>query len=328
MSKLLKIVPIVFVLTTLPLVSGAWGFFCHRIINKTAVFLLPPEMVGFYKKNIEYLIQHSADPDKRSHAVDGEAQKHYIDIDHYGDKPFELMPRKWKEAIEKYTEDTLQEYGILPWNIERMMYRLTDAFKEGDVDKILNVSANFGHYIGDANVPLHTTEFYDGRKLYQKGIHALWETRIPEMLSENFDFFIGRALYVSKPLDKAWELVEYSHNEMDSVINLYDSLLLHYNPDGIFIMEERSGVIKKQYSLAFCQFMENEMNKMVERKLRMSILMVASFWYTAWVNAGQPDLDKLMDKTISKEHQKEMDELDYLWKNGKQKGRPNPEDEE
>lgn len=328
MNKLLKIVPIVIVLTTIPLVSGAWGFFCHRVINKNAVFLLPPEMVGFYKKNIEYLIQHSADPDKRSHAVDGEAQKHYIDIDHYGDNPFELMPRKWKEAVEKYSEDTLQEYGILPWNIERMMYRLTDAFKEGDVDKILNVSANFGHYIGDCNVPLHTTEFYDGRKLYQKGIHALWETRIPEMLSEDFDFFIGRAQYISNPLDKAWDLVEYSHNEMDSVINLYDSLLLNYNPDGIFVMEERGNVIKKQYSLAFCQLMEKEMNDMVQRKLRMSILMVASFWYTAWVNAGQPDLDKLMDKEISKEHQKEMDELEFLWKNGKQKGRPNPEDEE
>ncbi len=328
MSKLLKIVSIFIFLATIPLVSGAWGFFCHRIINKHAVFSLPPEMIGFYKKHIEYLIQHSADPDKRSHAVDGEAQKHYIDIDHYGDKPFDLMPRRWKEAVEKYSEDTLQEYGILPWNIERMMYRLTDAFKEGDVDKILNVSANFGHYIGDANVPLHTTEYYDGRKLSQKGVHALWETRIPEMLSDDFDFFIGRAQYISNPLDKAWDLVEFSHNEMDSVINIYDSLLNHYNPDGIFVMEERAAIIKKQFSLAFCQLMEREMDKMVERKLRMSILMVASFWYTAWVNAGQPDLDKLMDKEISKEHQKEMDELEYLWQKGKQKGRPNPEDEE
>jgi hypothetical protein len=115
---------------------------------------------------------------------------------------------------------------------------------------------------------------------------------------------------------------------MDSVINIYDSLLNHYNPDGIFVMEERAAIIKKQFSLAFCQLMESEMDKMVERKLRMSILMVASFWYTAWVNAGQPDLDKLMDKEISKEHQKEMDELEYLWQKGKQKGRPNPEDEE
>lgn len=328
MNKPIRTISLVLSLMLLPLVSGAWGFFCHRLINKHAVFLLPPEMVGFYKKNIEYLIQHSVDPDKRSHAVDGEAQKHYIDIDYYGEKPFEAMPRNWKQAIEKYSEDTLQEYGILPWNIEWMMFRLTDAFKEGDVDKILNASANFGHYIGDSNVPLHTTQFYDGRKLYQKGIHALWETRIPELLSGNWDFFLGRAQYISKPLDKAWDLVEYSHNEMDSVINLFDSLLLNYDQSSIYVMEERGAVTSKQFSSTFCKLLESEMQKMVERKLRMSVLMVASFWYTAWVNAGQPDLEKLMEKQVSKEHQKELDELEYLWKNGKQKGRPNPEDEE
>jgi len=71
MNKPIRTISLVLSLMLLPLVSGAWGFFCHRLINKHAVFLLPPEMVGFYKKNIEYLIQHSVDPDKRSHAVDG-----------------------------------------------------------------------------------------------------------------------------------------------------------------------------------------------------------------------------------------------------------------
>lgn len=327
MNKKIPLIGLV-ILMAIPLQSSAWGFFCHRLINRHAVYILPPEMVGFYKKHIEYIVQHSVDPDKRSHAVDGEAQKHYIDIDHYGDNPFELMPRNWKQAVEKYSEDTLQEYGILPWNIERMMYRLTDAFKNGDVDQILNISANFGHYIGDANVPLHTTHYYDGRKLYQKGVHALWETRIPELLAQDFDFFTGRAEYISKPLEKAWELVEYSHYESDSVLNIYDSLFLHSVQDKIFVMEERAGVVKKQYSREFCMLMEKEMRNMVHRKLRMSILMVASMWYTAWVNAGQPDLDSLMDKEISKEHQKELDELEYLWKNGKPKGRPNPDEDE
>jgi uncharacterized protein YjaG (DUF416 family) len=327
MSKFFRYFAFLILSFSIPLGANAWGFYCHRLINKHAIFLLPPEMVGFYKKHMDYIIQHSVDPDKRSHAVEGEAEKHYIDIDYYGEKPFELMPRYWKKAVEKYSEDTLKKHGILPWNIEWMMFKLTDAFKEGDVDKIINLSANFGHYIGDANVPLHTTQYYDGRKPYQKGVHALWETRIPELLAVNFDFFIGRAGYISKPLDKAWDLVEYSHNEMDSVLNIYDSLLLNVEQNSIFVMEERGNVISKQYSLVFCKLMEQEMHKMVYRKLLMSIYYVASFWYTAWINAGQPDLDKLLDKEISKEHKKELEELDYLWRTGKPKGRPNPEDE-
>lgn len=328
MNKILRPIAVLIIISCLPLGANAWGFFCHKLINKQAIFILPPEMVGFYKKHMDYIVQHAVDPDKRSHAVDGEAEKHYIDIDRYGDDPFNAMPRQWKKAIEKYSEDTLHEHGILPWNIEWMMYRLTDAFKEGDVDKIVNASANFGHYIGDCNVPLHTTKYYDGRKSYQKGVHALWESRIPELLANNFDFFTGRCGYISKPVDKAWELVEFSHNETDSVLNIFDSLLLNYDQSSIFVMEERGTVVSKQFSLIFCKLMEQEMQKMVYRKLVMSIYYVASFWYTAWVNAGQPDLDKLMTKEVTKEHQKEMDELEYLWKNGKPKGRPNPEDEE
>lgn len=316
---------IAFLIIATPCKSYAWGFYCHRLINKHAIFLLPPEMFSFYKKHMDYIVQHSIDPDKRSHGVEGEAEKHYIDIDHYGENPFELMPRQWRKAVDKYSEDTLKEYGILPWNIEWMMNRLTDAFKERNMDKIINVSANFGHYIADCNVPLHTTKYYDGRKLYQKGIHALWESRIPELIAEHFDFFIGRAGYIEKPLDRAWEMVEISHHQADSVINIFDSLLLKSDQSLIFVMEERNSVVSKRFSLAFCKLMEKEMRDMVYRKLISSIYNVASFWYTAWVNAGQPNLDLLEDKELSKEHKKELEELEYLWKHGSPKGRPNPE---
>lgn len=34
---------------------------------------------------------------------------------------------------------------------------------------------------------------------------------------------------------------------------------------------------------------------MVERRMRAAIKMVGDFWYTAWVDAGQPDLKLLID---------------------------------
>jgi hypothetical protein len=33
--------------------------------------------------------------------------------------------------------------------------------------------------------------------------------------------------------------------------------------------------------------------------MRESIAMVGSLWYTAWVNAGKPNLDRLGEKDIS-----------------------------
>lgn len=156
----------------LPTAAYTWGFFAHKKINQLAVFTLPPEMITFYKKHIDYLSEHAVDADKRRHAVKDEACRHYIDIDHYGKSPFDSVPKYWKDAVKKYSEDTLKEYGIVPWHIETMMYRLTQAFKDENVDRILYLSANIGHYIADAHVPLHTTKNYNGHLTNQKGIHA------------------------------------------------------------------------------------------------------------------------------------------------------------
>ena len=59
--------------------------------------------------------------------------RHYIDIDRYGPSPFDSLPKFWKDAVRKYSEDTLMAHGIVPWWINTMMYRLTDAFKKEDV---------------------------------------------------------------------------------------------------------------------------------------------------------------------------------------------------
>ena len=91
-----------------------------------------------------------------------------------GDSAVFKMPRYWIHAVEKYSEDTLQAYGIVPFHINRVSYWLIDAFKQHDVDRIIELSTDLGHYIADANVPLHTTENYNGQLTGQYGIHGFW----------------------------------------------------------------------------------------------------------------------------------------------------------
>ena len=64
----------------------SWGFYAHKRINRLSVFTLPPDMIVFYKKHIEFITEHAVDPDKRRYAVDGEAPRHFIDIDHYSEE--------------------------------------------------------------------------------------------------------------------------------------------------------------------------------------------------------------------------------------------------
>jgi hypothetical protein len=55
--------------------------------------------------------------------------------------------------------------------------------------------------------------------------------------------------------------------------------------------------------------------------MRQSIYAVASLWYTAWINAGQPDLSKLSHKDLNKEEERDLEELNAAWKKGKIIGR-------
>lgn len=299
-----------------------WGFFAHQEINRYAVFLLPPQMMVLYKPNLDFITIHAVDPDKRRYAIAAEGPRHYIDIDHYGAYPYDSLPRKWKDAVARFSEDTLNQYGTVPWWVQTMLYRLTDAFKEKNQAKILKLSTELGHYIADAHVPLHASSNHNGQYSDQVGIHGFWESRIPELLADKeWDFFIGKADYISNPGDFIWKRVLESAAAADTVLKFEKELSKQFPADQKFSYENRNGIQIRQYSSAYTKAYNEKMKGMVERRMRQSIFAVASFWYTAWVNAGQPDLTKLNNKEFSAADQKEFEDLNNAWRSGKIIGR-------
>ena len=352
-----------------------WGFYGHRLINRMAVYTLPPPLVGFFKQHIEYISEHSIDPDKRRYATKHEAVRHYIDIDVWGDHPFEEVPRLLPEAILKYGElyaingvdtiginyrydkdslvwfvdgdsmiwdrkmmldflygavmpyryedswfipasnldsfgfdnfwsmsegllliDHFSEQGILPYHLEDQHRKLVNAMIASDYSRILQLAAEYGHYIGDAHVPLHTTVNYNGQLTNQLGIHAFWESRIPELFAErDYDFLVGGAEYIEEKRDYFWEIIEASHMHLDSVLGIEKALSLTFPQDRQYCYDDRlSQTIRIQcpeYAAAY----QARMNGMVEERMQDAIKAIGNLWYTAWVDAGQPDLRGLKD---------------------------------
>lgn len=293
-----------------------WGFYAHSKISNYAVFLLPPEMLVFYKPNIDFIAEHATDPDKRRYAVAEEGPRHYIDIDRYGKYPYDSLPRKYDEAVAKYSADTIMAHGIVPWHVQIMLQRLTKAFKEKNFAAILKNSAELGHYVADAHVPLHTSSNHNGQLTNQRGIHGFWESRVPELLAEKeFDFFIGKASYISNPSKFIWDRVLESAKASDSVLLFEKELSITFREDQKYAFEVRNGKIIRQYSTVFSEAYNTKLNGMIERRMRQSIYSIASFWFTAWVNAGQPDLRLLAGKKLTEMELKEFDELNEKWKN-------------
>jgi len=290
-----------------------WGFFAHQRINRLAVFCLPQPMSAFFKRNIVYITENAVNPDRRRNVVKGEAPKHFIDIDVYGDSALWKMPRKWNDAVAKYSEDTLQEYGIVPWEVNRMKYSLQRAFESKDARAILRIASDLGHYIADSNVPLHTTQNYNGQMTGQKGIHGFWESRLPELYSEKYDFFVGEASYEKNVLNRSWSSVIAAHTALDSVLGFERELNAKWPEDKKYSFEQRGNVTTQVYSREYSKTYSQMLGNQVERRMRASIKQVADFWYTAWVDAGQPDLDALIDFKQSDADLKEMEEERKSW---------------
>ena len=203
------------------------------------------------------------------------------------------LPDSLREArlvvVESFTR-----HGVLPYHLERMQRRLTSAFIERDLEKILKLSADIGHYIGDAHVPLHTTSNYNGQLTGQTGIHAFWESRIPELLAEEeFDLLAGRADYIDNPREYFWSIVLASHDLVDEVLTIEFQLRNSYPKSKQFCFVERGTSATRSECPRYVRRYNQLLEGMVEHRMKDAIQAIGSSWFTAWVDAGQPTPEQL-----------------------------------
>jgi hypothetical protein len=221
-----------------------------------------------------------------------------------------------------FAKDKFTSNGIVPFHLQQEYKRLVEAFVLKDKKKILKLSADIGHYLGDAHVPLHTTQNYDGQLTNQNGIHAFWETRIPELFADNqYDYWVGRAVYIAKPKSFFWKTVRESHSLLDSVFKIEKSIAQTFPKAQQYTLETKGNNVVKRQTMEYAQLYQTRMKGMVESRMRTSIIALGSVWYSAWVDAGQPDLSDLPDKPLDKSEIEEQKALDEGVKTGKMLGR-------
>jgi hypothetical protein len=209
----------------------------------------------------------------------------------------------------------------VPWYLNLMMYKLTEAFKEKNKGKVLHYAADLGHYCGDAHVPLHCTKNYNGQYTGQNGIHGFWESRIPELFGENYDYFVGKAEYWDKPDQRIWQLILKSASEVDSVLRIERELNAQFPGDKKYTYEQRGENTIRTYSREYSDAYDRALNNMTERKMREAIVDLGSMWYTCWINAGSPDLHELREIPPTPEEVEATKQMEASWRQGKIQGR-------
>jgi hypothetical protein len=306
---------------TLSTILISWGTFGHEHIDRAAVFALPEQMRPFFYNHIDFITEESTVPDLRKYTINDKAEgpRHFIDLENFGS--VDSLPKNMEETKKKYDDKFLQSNGILPWYMQDLMEKLTKAFREKKKTEILFLAADLGHYIGDAHMPLHTSANYDGQQSNQKGIHALWESRLPEMFGKDYNYHTGDAKYIEDVNKEIWNIVFSSHKLKDTLLAI-DAGLRKNMPEDKLFKTEAGKVVKNKYgqmvySDEYATQLHTALKGMVEKQMRASVSATANFWYTAWVNAGKPDLGTLDPSELTKQNSKSMKKEIKLWEKGK-----------
>lgn len=287
----------VFVLLLLFAVCGGWGFLMHRTTTQLAVYQLPADMQPFFHQNTATLVKTSVRPDQRRNTDKTEEFKHYIDLEGYGPDAAQKMPLTWNEAVQRYSKDTLFKYGYVPYWIVEMKGRLTTAFRAKNRDSILFYAADLAHYIQDAHVPLHTTLNYDGQLTNQKGLHSLWESTVPELMIADFNLAAKKkAKYLKDPAKEIWKTVRRSFSLVPGVLQIEKDVSKGSADSTKYRIQIRNGRETRSYSTAFARAYGKVILPIVNEQAKRSANLLADFWYTAWVDAGMPDLNGIMAK--------------------------------
>ena len=300
-----------------------WGFWAHQRINRSAVFALPEEMRRFYYNHIDFISEEAVMPDVRIYAINdkAEANRHYVDLEMLRKSPAEIITPIWKEALAKYKDSLLQQSGILPWYIDSIMKKLTKAFRDRDKAYILFLSADLGHYIGDAHVPLHTTVNHNGQLTGQRGIHSFWESFLTERFGSSYNLYTGNAVLIPDIKQEIWRIIESSHKLVDTVLIKHRSLMATFPADQVYLKDASGNLVKNKfnqnvYSIEYGRKYHDMLNGMVEKQMRLSIAATGNFWYTAWVNAGKPNLDELDPEELTKRNSKNLKTEFKRWRKG------------
>ncbi|MEL7021713.1 MAG: hypothetical protein AAGK47_08895, partial [Bacteroidota bacterium] len=169
---------------------------------------------------------------------------------------------------------------------------------------------------------LHTTENYNGQLTNQVGIHAFWESRLPELFAdEEYDYFVGKANYIEDPNAYYWQVVQDSHSYLDSVLLIEQDLRRIFPSDQQFCYEERLGRTIRTQCTAFAKAYHERLDGQVEARYRAAILSVGDAWYSAWIRAGQPDLDNFGALTLTADEIKRDKARERAFQKGNIKGR-------
>ncbi len=253
------------------LASSAEGFgpIGQPFVLTKAIDTLPKPLGKFYKDH--RLEMPSLAPEA---TFTDKTPDRRFEVDRLMPFPFLDLPHGEAGLKARFGEDVGERIGRLPWLIQEAYARLVQAFKEGERAKILEESDRLGVLLVDLHNPLSLTENSDGQKTMQHGLKARFSVRSLEAMQTRLKLSPDSAKYLDDPKEFVFSIINGAYVWLDNV--LYEEELAHRGKPG--------------YTETYYEAFEQRVWPIQKTLLNRAAESVGSYWYTAWVAAGKPEV--------------------------------------
>jgi hypothetical protein len=129
-------------------------------------------------------------------------------------------------------------------------------------------------YVALAHDPFHTTENFDGHLSAQSGVDLRFGSSLVDRFSLFFPMRPNDAMFLSDPTDHAFDACMSAHAWLENIL----------------LSDRRAREGLSDYTDEYYDRFYNLAGSVLIRQLTDAATDVGSYWLTAWINAGRPQL--------------------------------------
>jgi len=252
-------------LTALAAPALAFGPASHQLVADKAIDTLPGALKSFYKAHRLELPSLGLEP---SFPDEGAERRFPIDrVMPFPFLDFEPRPQAFAASFGDFP-------GRLPWLIQESYGRLVEAFKAKDKARILAESDALAGLVADYCNPLAVTDNADGHKTEMHGLFVRFSAKLPEAMQRKLKLEAEAARFLDDPNGYVVAMLRASYVWTDNL--LYAEALAKRGQNG--------------YGESYFQALELRAGPILKQRLSQAATDAGSYWYTAWTNAGRPEL--------------------------------------
>lgn len=262
-------------LLALLIILGSWGEKAHQKINASCVAYFPSELKAL-KSWGPQLGQHGSDADNRKKQDKDEFVRHFIDIDNYDQfLQQKTINQDFQIDCQLYGRAFVMKNGTLPWVTDSTYRALVNNMRKGQWEKAMLTAADLGHYVGDGHMPLHITGNYNGQLSDQKGIHARYEIDMIDRYIDGIELKKAHAKRINQVKPMVFNYLYHNHEYMAPLLEADKKAYLGAN---------------HQYNDAYYASLWKDTGAFTTRLLSEASQDLASLIYSAWIDAGKPQI--------------------------------------